>query len=78
MLVDVYDLSGLLCCSRYRVDETTCSFELLKRKRISDVLICPDIFKCRNQPPYIQNRYSPVIRDILDDSGRFFSNGTPR
>lgn len=71
MIVDVYDLNATLCCSRYKIDVEHCGFSLVKRKRISDVLIWPDVSKNRNQPPYIQERKQPIIRDLLGKDGTF-------
>ncbi|MBR5522831.1 MAG: hypothetical protein IKV82_05140 [Akkermansia sp.] len=71
MIVDVYDLNATLCCSRYKIDVEHCGFSLIKRKRISDVLIWPDVSKNRNQPPYIQERKQPIIRDLLGKDGTF-------
>ena len=71
MIVDVYDLNATLCCSRYKIDVEHCLFSLIKRKRISDVLIWPDVSKSRNQPPYIQERKHPIIRDLLGEDGSF-------
>lgn len=71
MIVDVYDLNATLYCSRYKIDVEHCGFSLIKRKRISDVLICPDVSKSRNQPPYIQERNQPIIRDLLGEAGKF-------
>lgn len=71
MIVDVYDFNATLCCSRYKIDVEHCVFSLIKRKRISDVLIWPDISKSRNQPPYIQERKQPIIRDLIGDDGLF-------
>lgn len=69
MIVDVYDLSGALCYSRYKINCELCSYELMQRKRISDVLISPGGSGVRNQPPYIQDRYNPIIRDFIDEKG---------
>lgn len=71
MIVDVYDLSSTLCYSRYKVDAVACDFFLIKRKRLSDVLICPDSSKNRNQPPYIQEHKRPILRDLIGGSGAF-------
>lgn len=71
MIVDVYDFNATLCCSRYKIDVEHCVFSLIKRKRISDVLIWPDVSKSRNQPPYIQERKLPIIRDLIGDDGLF-------
>ena len=71
MIVDVYDLTGALCCSRYEVDENQCSYRFVARERLSDVLICPESTERRNQPPYIQNCNKPFIRDLVDENGNF-------
>lgn len=71
MLIDVYDLNATLCCSRYKIDVEHCGFSLIERKRISDVLIWPDVSKSRNQPPYIQEWKQPIIRDLLGEDGSF-------
>ncbi len=71
MIVDVYDLMSTLCCSRYKVDTVTSDYILLERKRLSDVLIWPDSSKNRNQPPYIQERKRPILRDLVGESGEF-------
>lgn len=71
MIIDVYDFNSTLCCSRYEIDVEHCDFTLIERKRISDVLIWPDVSKSRNQPPYIQEWQQPVIRDLLGKDGTF-------
>lgn len=71
MIVDIYDLSSTLCYSRYKVDTVGCGASLMKRNRLSDVLICPDPSKNRNQPPYIQERKQPILRDLIGESSDF-------
>lgn len=71
MIVDVYDLTATLCCSRYQADAEQCSASLIGRKRFSDVLIYPDASKNRNRPSYLQEWDCPIIRDLVDENGEF-------
>lgn len=68
MIVDVYDLTGALCYSRYDVNVELCTYNLIsKRRRICDVLIYPD---SRNQPPYIQDTREPFLGDLIGADGK--------
>lgn len=72
-IVDVFDLTSTLSCSRYEVYTNPESFFLKKVRvrRFSDVLIYPDASESRNQPPYLQERDKPIIRDLIGNDGNF-------